>query len=274
MAEIEKELTALPRGRRRAPRSAGVVARDARGDGRPEVLRPARHLAARDAAARLARRGRVRRGARLRRLVDPRLAGDRGERHDPHAGRRRGDPRSVHRGADALAPLRDRGARDARAVQQGSAPGRKARGGLSALDRHRRHVLRRPRVRVLRLRRGLVHERAERGALQGRLVRGPLELRRSRPRLHDPREAGLLPARAARHAERPAHAHGDDARAARRAVRVPPSRGRFGGPVRDRPALPEPHAHGRSGAALQVRDQERGARRRKVGDVHAEADLR
>ena len=161
-----------------------------------------------------------------------------------------------------------------RAVREGSAPGREARGGVSALDRHRRHVLRRPRVRVLRLRRGLVHERPERGALQGRLGRGSLELRRPRSRLHDPREAGLLPARAARHAERPAHAHGADARAARRAVRVPPSRGRVGGPVRDRPALREPDAHGGSGAALQVRDQEHGARRRQVGDVHAEADLR
>ena len=40
--------------------------------------------------------------------------------------------------------------------------------------------LRRPRVRVLRLRRGLVHEQPERGALQGRLRGGPLELRRSR----------------------------------------------------------------------------------------------
>ena len=69
-------------------------------------------------------------------------------------------PRSVHRGADALAPLRDRGARDARAVREGSAPRREAGRGVPALDRHRRHVLRRARVRVLRLRRGLVHEHA------------------------------------------------------------------------------------------------------------------
>ncbi len=185
-----------------------------------------------------------------------------------------GDPRPVHRGADALARLRDRGAGDARAVREGSAPRREARRGLPPRLRHRRHVLRRPRVRVLRLRRGVVHERPERGALQGRLVGRPLELRRRRPRLHDPREAGLLPAGAARHAERPAHAHGADARAARHSVRVPPSRGRVGRAVRDRPALPEPDAHGGSGAALQVRRQERRARRRQVGDVHAEADLR
>ena len=87
------------------------------------------------------RRVGVRRGPRLRRLLDPRLAGDRGERHDPDARRVDGDPRSVHRGADALAALRDRRAGDARAVRQGSAPRREARRGVPALDRHRRHVL-------------------------------------------------------------------------------------------------------------------------------------
>ena len=35
-------------------------------------------------------------GPRLRRILDPRLAGHRGERHDPHAGRVERDPRSVH----------------------------------------------------------------------------------------------------------------------------------------------------------------------------------
>ena len=159
MAEIEKELRHYLEGDVE-PRAALEWSRETqRRHGRPEVLRPARHLAARDAADRLVRRVRVRRGPRLRRLLDPRLAGHRGERHDPHARRVDGDPRSVHRGADALAPLRDRGAGDARAVRQGSAPRREARRGVPALDRHRRHVLRRPRVRVLRLRRGLVHER-------------------------------------------------------------------------------------------------------------------
>ncbi len=38
------------------------------------------------------------------------------------------------------------------------------------------------------------------------------------PRLHGAREGGLLPAGAARHAERPPHAHGADARAARHPV--------------------------------------------------------
>ena len=67
---------------------------------------------------------------------------------------------------------------------------------------------------------------------------------------------------------------GADARAARHSVRVPSPRGRVRRPVRDRPPLPEPDAHGRSGHDLQVRGQERGARARQVGDVHAEADLR
>src|SRR6478672_12049576 len=40
-------VAALPRGRRRAAGGARVVARDERGDGRPEVLRPARDVAAR-----------------------------------------------------------------------------------------------------------------------------------------------------------------------------------------------------------------------------------
>ena len=113
MAEIEKELRHYLEGDVE-PRAALEWSRETqRGDGRPEVLRPARHVAARDAAGRLVRRVGVRRGPRLRRLLDPRLAGDRGERHDPDAGRVDGDPRPVHRGADALAALRDRGARDA-----------------------------------------------------------------------------------------------------------------------------------------------------------------
>src|SRR5207253_5669970 len=39
---------ALPRGRRRTAHGARMVARDERRHGRPEVLRPARHVAARD----------------------------------------------------------------------------------------------------------------------------------------------------------------------------------------------------------------------------------
>src|SRR5207245_4164598 len=69
---------ALPRERQRCGREAGgargarVGGRDAGEDGRPQVLRPARHVAARDAAAVGIRRVGLRRRARLRRLVDPR----------------------------------------------------------------------------------------------------------------------------------------------------------------------------------------------------------
>ena len=46
----------------------------------------------------------VRRGPRFRRLLDPRLAGDRRERHAADAGRVDRDPRSVHRGPPRSAP--------------------------------------------------------------------------------------------------------------------------------------------------------------------------
>ena len=135
-------------------------------------------------------------------------------------------------------------------------------------------MLHRPRVRVLRLRRGQLRARPERGALLRRLGRGLLELRQARPRLHVAAEGGLLPDGAARHAARPAHRDGADARAARDPVRVPPPRGRLGRPVRDRPPLPVADAHGRPGHDLQVRRQERRPRAREDGDVHAEAGLR
>ena len=152
------------------------------------------------------RRVGLRRGARLRRLVDPRLAGDLRVGHAADAAGGDGDPRPVHRGAHALARLRDPRPGHARAVHARPAPRRPPRRGAPARDRHRRHRVLRPRVRVLRLRRGLVRARPEPLALRGRLRRGPLELRQAGARLHGAREGGLLPARAARHAARPAHA--------------------------------------------------------------------
>ena len=175
---------ALPDERRRdtagRARGARVGSRDARLDGRSQVLRPPRDVAAHDAAAAGVRRGRVRGRARLRRLLDPRLAGDLGVGHAAAARPDLGDPRSRHRGADALADLRDRRPDHARGLLARSAPGREARRGVPARDRDRRHLLRRPRVRVLRLRRGQLRARPERGALLGRLERGVLELRQAR----------------------------------------------------------------------------------------------
>src|ERR671925_1930059 len=99
--------TALPgereRGAAGAARGDRVGGPDAGPDGRPKVLRPARALAARDAAALRVRRVRVRRGARLRRLVDSRVAGDLRVRHAPDARPGDGGARPLYRGADALA---------------------------------------------------------------------------------------------------------------------------------------------------------------------------
>ncbi len=64
------------------------------GDGRPQVLRPARDVAARVAPDHGVRRGRFRRRARLRRLLHPWLAGHSGLGHAAHAGRVERDPRS------------------------------------------------------------------------------------------------------------------------------------------------------------------------------------
>ena len=94
-------------GAARRAGGARVGDRDPGADGRPEVLRPVRPLAAHDAAGERVRRVGLRRGARLRRLLDPRLAGDLRVGHAADARPDERDPRPVHRGADALAHLRD-----------------------------------------------------------------------------------------------------------------------------------------------------------------------
>ena len=102
------------------------------------------------------RRVGVRRGTRLRRLVDPRLAGDRRERPPAHARSGYRDARPLHRGAHPLARLRDRRPDYRRALRARPAAHRPAGGGAPPRDRNRRHGELRPRVRVLRLRRGLL----------------------------------------------------------------------------------------------------------------------
>src|SRR5215212_3718026 len=243
-------------GDRGAPRDR-VGRRDPGADGRPQVLRPARLVAAHDAAGVGVRGVRLRRRSRLRRLVDPRLAGHLGVGHVADARSRLGHPRPVHGGADPFAALRDRRPRDPAAVRPRPARGCPPSRGVPREERHRRHRLLRARMRVFRPRRGLVRPRAEPRALRIRLGRRALELGQGRARLHGPREGGLLPAGSARHAPRPAHADGPDARARRHPVRVPPPRGRLGRPVRDRPSLRDADPHGRPGHDLQVRDQER-----------------
>ena len=149
-------------------RGARVGTRDDRPDGRPEVLRPARDVAAHDAADPRVRRVRVRRRPRLRRFVDSRLAGDLGVGHAADAGRRFGDPRSVHRGADAVADLRDRRSDHQAAVREGPTPHRAEGRGVPPLDGDRGHGVHGARVRVLHLRRGLVRARPEPLPLLGR----------------------------------------------------------------------------------------------------------
>ena len=176
--------------------------------------------------------------------------------------------------ADALAPLRDRRPDDRRGLRARPAPHRTPRRGLPDRDGDRGHGLLRPGVRVLRLRRGLLRALAAPRPLRGRLGRGPLELLGARARLHGAREGRLLPAGPARHPARPPLRDRADPGAPRDPVRVPPPRGRHGGPVRGRPPLPVAHAHGRPGHDLQVRRPQRRAGRRQERHLHAEADLR
>ncbi len=186
------------------------------------------------------------------------------------------DPRPVHRGADAVADLRDRRPDHPRAATtRDPRRRRQARRGVPPRDRHRRHLLHRPRVRVLRLRRGLATTSARTArttqstppratgtpASPGSATRSARRRATSRPR-RTTRCTTCAPAMVL------------DARAARHPVRVPPPRGRLGRSVRDRPPLPDPDPHGRSGHDLQVRRQERRARGRQGSDLHAEADLR
>ena len=270
---------ALPAERRRdaarRARGARVGVRDARLDGRPEVLRPARHVAAHDAAAAGVRRVRLRRGARLRRLLDPRLAGD---LRVGHAARARSDdarsstppPRRRRSRSSARSSTRSRGSRT-RATRAGS---RKRAEEYLRSTGIADTCFFGPECEFFVFDEVSYELGAERGALLGRLGRGLLELRQAGARLHVAAEGGLLPDGAARLAPRPAHRDGADARAPRHPVRVPPPRGRLGRPVRDRPPLPDADPHGRPGHDLQVRRQERRPRARQVGDVHAEADLR
>ena len=276
MSELETKHY-IANGNEEAARGAGsdrVGRADPGAAGRPEVLRPARPLAAHDAAAERVRRVRLRRGPRLRRLVDPRLAGHLGVGHAAHA-----DPASAILDPFTEAPTLSLICEIVDPLTR-EGYGRDPRGVARRAEAYLRETgiadtcLLRPRVRVLRLRRGLLRARPEPLALRGRLRGGPLELGEARARLHDPREGGLLPAGAARHAARPALGDGAHARAARHPVRVPPPRGRLRRPVRDRPALPDADPHGRSGHDLQVRGQERRPRGRQDRDVHAEADLR
>ena len=163
--------------------------------GRPQVLRPARKLAAHDAAGQRVRRRRRSRGTRLRRLVDPRLAGDRRERPAADAGPGERRPRPLHGGAHALARLRDRRPDDGRALRARPAPHRPARGGAISSETGIADTANfGPECEFFVFDEVSYELSPHRVALRGRLGRRPLELGDARARLHRAREGRLLPA--------------------------------------------------------------------------------
>ena len=88
-----------------------------------------------------------------------------------------------------------------------------------------------------------------------------------------PLQGGLLPRPADGLVPGPALRDGARAREGRHLDRGAAPRGRHRRPGRDRHALRHAGDDGRQAHALQVRGQERGARERQVGHVHAEAAL-
>ena len=119
------------------------------------------------------------RGARLRRLLDPRLPG--------HPRVRHGAPRRpVHRAARPVPPRQDAQHQllhprpdHGRAVLPRPAQRREEGRGVPRVDRHRRHRVLRSRGRVLRLRHVRFETKSERGLLPHRLRGGRLEHRRA-----------------------------------------------------------------------------------------------
>ena len=239
MSEIEtKHYLANGTAARRA-RGARVGDRDARADGRPEVLRPARPLAAHDAAVDVVRRVRVRRGPRLRRLLDPRLAGD---QRVGHAARCRRpttailDPFTEAPTLSLICEIRDPLTR--RAVRQG--PARSSRSAP-------RSTCARPASPTPRT---SAPSASSSSSTRSRTSSGRTRrtTRSTRPRATGtPASPGLGYTIRAKEGYFPPAPHdtlhdlrtrdGADARAARHPVRVPPPRGRVRRPVRDRPAL-------------------------------------
>ncbi len=137
--------------------------------------------------------------------------------------------------------------------------------GLPRDDRTGRHLLLRARGRVLHLRRRPVLPGPAPRLLPGGLGRRSLELgerRGPQPRLQDPPQGGVLPGPPGR--PLPGPAVGDDPHhgAPRDRDRGAAPRGGHRRPGRDRHAVRHAARHGRQAHALQVRGEERGARRR------------
>ena len=141
-------------------------------DGRPQVHGLHGTLAALHHSPRRADRRGLRRGARLRRLVHPRMGLHRGERHAGHP--RPGDrgDGSLHEGSDALPHLQHLRPDHQGGLLPRPALHRPEGGAVSQEERHRRRRLLRTGGRVLHLRRHQLRHRPEPRPLQDRIARG------------------------------------------------------------------------------------------------------
>ena len=194
----------------------GDVSRARHQGGRPALHGFPRHLATLHDPRLEARRRSVRRRPRLRRLQHPRLAGDQRERHAPHAAGRHGVRRSVHRDPDAVHDLQRAGPDHARRLHARPAQRRPQGGELPEEHRRRRHLLHRPRSRVLHLRRRPLRPDAQQRLLLPRQRRRPMEPRQglfaagqNQPRLQAASQGRLLPRAAGRRPD--GHPQRDDA---------------------------------------------------------------
>ena len=235
-----------------------------------------RHLAALHRASIRGERGDLRGRPRIRRQLDPRLAGDQRFRHARRA--RSGDcgDGSVHRGVDRLVHLQHR-----RSDHQGRIHARPAAHcpqgrSVSQVDRSRRRRLLRAGAGVLHPRRRAVRHQPARIVLPRRLGRRSLELgprRRTEPGLQASLQGRLLPRSADRFTagHPPRDGHDDGAGRHPRGEAAPRGGHRRSG--RDRHAVPVAGEDGRRAAMVQAHRQERRQEARQDRHVHAEAGL-
>jgi len=247
------------------------------GDGGPQIHRPARHLAALLVSRRHLGRRHLRGRRRLRRLVDPGVAGHQRLGHAGRPGPLDDLPRPVLRPAHRQCHRGHQGSRDARRLHA-RPPARSAQGdGIHQADGHRRRVLRRTGAGILHLRRGALRPDAAPGLLRDRLGGRRLEhgaVRGAEPGLQAELQGRLLSRQPDRHVPRPARRDGlPDARAGHRRRGASP-RGGHRRAGRDRHAVRRAAGDGRPVHVVQVHHQERRQAAWQDGHVHAQADLR
>ena len=223
-----------------------------------------------------ARRGSVRGRPGLRRLQHPRLAGDQRERHARSC--RSPTPRSSIRSPQIPTlcdDLQHPGPDHARGLHPRPAQRRPQGGQLPEEHRHRRHLLHRPRGRVLHLRRRPLRPDAQRAAtttstaIEGEWNRGRDE--KPEPGLQAAPQGRLLPGAAGRPADgHPQRDDADDDRLRPRR-RSPAPRSRHRRPVRDRHEVQRAGEDGRPDVHVQVHHQERRQEVQQDRHVHAQA---